>query len=124
MITIILGLFICDFSIDEGVIPINKNLWTLPFVLVTSGIAFAIFSILYYIIDVKKWWSGKPFYYVGLNSIIIYTGHFLTEGVFPFYIIPGEKNTHFLLLVDGMWNIFVWMLIAYILFMRKLYLTL
>lgn len=50
-----------------GHIPINKNLFSLSFVLLTGGLAYVVFSILYYIIDHKNWWSGFPFNYTGKN---------------------------------------------------------
>lgn len=63
------GLFggiLCDFKINDGPIPINKNLWSLSYVLVTSSIAFFLLTILYVFIDVLSWWSGAPFRYAGI----------------------------------------------------------
>ena len=56
------------------VFPINKNLWSSSFVLVCAAYSLAIFSLFYWIIDVrghKKW--AIVFTVVGLNSITIYT---------------------------------------------------
>jgi predicted acyltransferase len=57
--------------------PINKNLWTSSFVLLTGGMAIIIFDLCYYVIDFKKHarWT-KPFIILGLNSIVAYV---LTE---------------------------------------------
>lgn len=59
------GGILCSFKIDDGPIPINKNLWSLSFVLVTSSIAFLLLTALYVFIDVLSWWSGAPFRYAG-----------------------------------------------------------
>lgn len=65
------GGFLCSFKIDDGPIPINKNLWSLSYVLVTSSIAFLLLTILYVLIDVLAWWSGAPFRYAGKNSSLL-----------------------------------------------------
>lgn len=57
------------------VYPIIKNIWTVPFNLLTSGISFLILAAFYYIIDVKGWKRWTLFFRViGLNSITIYVG--------------------------------------------------
>ncbi|KAJ0050712.1 hypothetical protein NL108_005107, partial [Boleophthalmus pectinirostris] len=50
-------------SKDQGYIPVNKNLWSLSYVTTLACFAFVLLVLIYYIIDVKKWWSGAPFYY-------------------------------------------------------------
>jgi predicted acyltransferase len=55
------------------VFPINKNMWTSPFVLFAGGWSMMLFAVFYFIIDVagfKKW--SMPFVWVGCNSILIY----------------------------------------------------
>lgn len=42
--------------------------------MVTSGFAFFLLSACYYLIDVKKWWSGKPVLFAGMNAILLYVG--------------------------------------------------
>lgn len=72
--TILLGGCLCQFSINDGFIPINKNLWSLSYVLVTTGFAFFLLSVFYVVIDVKKFWTGKPLTFAGMNAIIMYIG--------------------------------------------------
>ncbi len=57
------------------VYPIIKNIWTVPFNILTAGISFILLAFFYYIIDVKKW-RGWTFFFrvIGLNSITIYIG--------------------------------------------------
>lgn len=59
--------------------PINKNLWTSPFVLLTGGISLILLSGFYYVIDVRGHKSWAFFLKViGMNSILIYlSGHFI-----------------------------------------------
>lgn len=86
MWSIALGLMgggLCGFSKEDGVIPVNKNLWSLSFVFVTCCFAFFLLSICYFLIDVKKWWSGKPVLFAGMNAIILYIGHEMTDNHFP-----------------------------------------
>lgn len=59
--------------------PINKNLWTSPFMLVTGGLSLLLLALFYWIIDVKGFTRWTFFFTViGMNSILIYmVGDFL-----------------------------------------------
>lgn len=57
--------WLCGFSKDDGVIPVNKNLWSLSFVLALASMAFFLQCVLYVIVDVKNWWNGNPLYFAG-----------------------------------------------------------
>lgn len=53
--------------------PINKRVWTSSFVCVVGGISLMLFSLFYYVIDVKGLHGWTMFFRViGLNSITIY----------------------------------------------------
>lgn len=55
------------------VMPINKSLWTGPFVCLTGAYSLGLFALFYYLIDVKGWQRWTFFFKViGLNSITIY----------------------------------------------------
>ncbi len=56
--------------------PINKNLWTSSFVLWTSGCALILFSIMYWVIDMKKYiaWA-LPFKIFGMNALFAFIFH-------------------------------------------------
>ncbi|TBO41017.1 acyltransferase family protein [Pedobacter kyonggii] len=71
------------------VFPVNKNMWTSSFVLVAGGFSLVLFSLFYYIIDVKTYqkWS-LPFIWIGTNSILIYV---CAHGLFNF-----ESTSQFL----------------------------
>ena len=69
--------------------PINKNLWSSSFVMLTGGISILLFTLFYYIIDVKGYRKWAYFFKViGVNSILIYiSGTFIdweytTQGLF------------------------------------------
>ncbi|GAB3779786.1 DUF5009 domain-containing protein [Spirosoma horti] len=67
------ALFVLLGVLWNFVFPINKNLWTSSFVLVTGGLSLSLLSIFYWIIDVKgiKGWTFF-FTVIGMNSILIY----------------------------------------------------
>lgn len=46
---------------NGGWIPINKNLWSLSFVLVMGGSGMWLLSLLYALLDVVGIWNGAPF---------------------------------------------------------------
>ncbi|KAJ8675685.1 hypothetical protein QAD02_011471 [Eretmocerus hayati] len=122
-ITGLLAGVLCNFSVDHGMIPINKNMMSMSFVLVTSSLAFLLFSILYYLIDHKKIWSGSPFIYAGANPILLYVGHYLTMELFPFAWKLPIMPTHTSLLAINLWTTTLWAFIAYLLYKREILIT-
>lgn len=54
-------------------LPINKNLWTSSFSVFMAGMAMAVFTFCYWLVDVKgyKAWA-KPFAIYGMNAILVY----------------------------------------------------
>ncbi|KAF5280991.1 hypothetical protein FQA39_LY05196 [Lamprigera yunnana] len=121
----LVGGCLCGFSKDEGVIPINKHLWSVSFVLVTSSFAFLLFSVCYLLVDVKKIWSGKPFMFAGMNVTLMYVGHSLAFNHFPIRWVPDDRglSTHFLTFFENIWGTACWLLIAYQLYRKKFFLS-
>ncbi|QDH80529.1 DUF1624 domain-containing protein [Echinicola soli] len=72
--------------------PINKNIWTSSFVLVTGGTAFSFLGAFYYWIDIKGNQQGtKPWIIFGSNAITVYVLADLLSLVF--YQLPmGGKS--------------------------------
>ncbi|MCF2496307.1 acyltransferase family protein [Dyadobacter chenhuakuii] len=77
--TKLMQLFFCGIvGILSGLIwnlafPINKHLWSSSFIMLTSGMAFALLAIFYWIIDVKGYKKWAFFFQViGMNSLVIY----------------------------------------------------
>ncbi|WP_342087739.1 acyltransferase family protein [Dyadobacter sp. OTU695] len=55
------------------VFPVNKHLWSSSFIMLTSGMAFVMLALFYWIIDVKGYQKWSFFFRViGLNSLVIY----------------------------------------------------
>lgn len=56
-------------------IPLNKNLWSISYVFLSSGIASLLQALLFLVLDESERrvrWSGWPFLGVGKNSIFVY----------------------------------------------------
>ena len=55
--------------------PINKSIWTSSFVLLTGGLAAALFGLTYWVVDVAGWkrWAA-PFVTYGKNAIAVFVG--------------------------------------------------
>ncbi|XP_071954188.1 heparan-alpha-glucosaminide N-acetyltransferase-like [Antedon mediterranea] len=107
-----IGTILCKASKDDGWIPVNKNLWSLTYVLVLASMAFILLAFFYYIIDVKPWYSGNPFYYAGMNSILLYVSHEVFFGYFPLSWAP-YKGTHAEYLAMNLIGTSIWVLVAY-----------
>jgi len=106
--------------------PINKEIWSSSFNLLTIGMSLIFMAVFYFIIDVKvyaKW--AFPFILIGLNPITIYMAHrmvdfkytseYLLTGIMN---ISGDFSTVFLTLgVLGLQ-----LLLLYFLYKRKIFL--
>lgn len=110
--------------------PINKDMWTSPFVLFTGGLSLLLLAFFYFIIDVKGWknWS-MPFVWLGCNSILIYMA---AHGVVNFMSTSEFVFGGFVQHVDTRWHeALLWTGVAliqfaalYFLYKRKLFLKL
>lgn len=123
---ILMGLLagaLCIFTQNMGPIPINKNLWSLSYCLATSAIAFFIQALLYFFIDLKKCWGGRPFYYAGQNSLIIYIGSELLKKHFPLHW-PLAAPTHSQLLATHAATVLMWLAIAVALQRKRVFISL
>jgi heparan-alpha-glucosaminide N-acetyltransferase len=107
-----LSLVLCEGQKNGGVIPINKNLWSLSFILAMAGSGFVLLAAFYFVIDVISWWSGAPFKYPGMNSILVYVGSEVLQNYFPFSW-RQQSNSHLNLLFANLVAVSLWMAIAY-----------
>ncbi|HWK07456.1 MAG TPA: heparan-alpha-glucosaminide N-acetyltransferase domain-containing protein [Puia sp.] len=83
--------------------PVNENLWTSSFVLVTSGFAALLFGALYFLVDIKGLTRGtRPGIILGANAITIY---FLADvwALFFYEMKMGGAtlNEHFIRALTG-----------------------
>lgn len=108
------------------VYPIIKNIWTVSFNFLTSGISFVLMAVFYYVIDVKMWRKWTFFFRViGLNSITIYMGHRIlnSKGISEFFFgfLAGPTGNYGdIILIIGMIGI-EWLLLYY-LYKNKIFL--
>ncbi|XP_042888385.1 heparan-alpha-glucosaminide N-acetyltransferase-like [Penaeus japonicus] len=107
-----IGAGLCGASMNDGVLPLNKNLWSLSFVMVTSCFAFFLLAFCYLLVDVWGVWSGSPVYQAGMNSIFLYVGHNVAYNLFPWHYSIGHMNTHLEFLAETLWGTTLWVLIG------------
>lgn len=110
---LLLAGLLCGFSRDGGVVPVNKNLWSASFSLLAAGGGMIMLSGCYVLVDWWKVWTGAPLRYLGLNSLLIYVGHDVLGGYFPFsYALSTEQDTHAGLLTMNIIGASMWIVVA------------
>ncbi|HYO83658.1 MAG TPA: DUF5009 domain-containing protein, partial [Bryobacteraceae bacterium] len=63
----------------EAFMPVNKQLWTVPYALLTSGVATVVFAGCYWLIDNQGWTRfARPFAIYGANALAM----FILSGLF------------------------------------------
>ncbi|XP_033750008.1 heparan-alpha-glucosaminide N-acetyltransferase-like isoform X2 [Pecten maximus] len=117
----LIAAILCKFSKDDGWIPINKNLWSLSFVLCLAGMAFIVLTVCYLMIDVWKIWNGAPFYYPGMNSIFMYMAHEVLDKSFP--VSFSVKADHTQQLAINLWGPVFWCAVTFIMHERKIFIS-
>ena len=120
---IVLGGALTGVKQFDGPMPINKNLWTLSYSLLTSGFAFLVLLFLFSIIDVWRIWTGAPFFYVGMNSMLIYLLHLILIGQTPW--CGGEctgLDTHGKQMASQIGAVAVWTCYSYYVYRNKFFL--
>ncbi|XP_050418946.1 heparan-alpha-glucosaminide N-acetyltransferase [Patella vulgata] len=114
-----IGALLCKGSQNDGWIPVNKNLWSVSFIMVTACFAFILLSVLYIVMDVLKWWKGGPFVYPGMNSIVIYVCHGVFWREFP--INWQLEPVHWKLLLQDVWGTSIWIFVAYLMYRKRFF---
>ncbi len=104
----------------DVVIPVNKDLWTSSFVLVTSGWSIILLAVFYSLVDVLKWqrWSFV-FVVIGTNAIIIYLAsslmnwHYFAQSLFGGAVNAAPQSWQQLLAVISLlavqWLALLWL---------------
>jgi len=116
-----LGLLLSEGGHSESWIPINKNLWSLSFIFILSSLAFFILTILYLLVDVYKIFTGEPWVWLGMNSIVIYCGHEICSSLFPIQFKVDQ--THSSLLALHVYGVMWWFLISGIMYYKKIFIA-
>ncbi|KFR10450.1 Heparan-alpha-glucosaminide N-acetyltransferase, partial [Opisthocomus hoazin] len=117
----IISAILTKCSKEEGFIPINKNLWSISYVTTMSCFAFILLLLIYYLVDVKRLWSGAPFFYPGMNSILVYIGHEVLENYFPFKWKMRDSQSHAEHLTQNLTATTLWVIISYLLYRRRIF---
>ncbi|ETO13169.1 transmembrane protein [Reticulomyxa filosa] len=121
--SVIFGLTAGGLCENGGFIPVNKNLWSISFILCQASTGTIVFILFYLIIDVFKRWDGKPFHWLGMNSIIVYCGSEILGSSFPFAWKSGI-TTHAKLLSSNVIGCLMWTWVAYTLYSKKIFFNL
>ncbi len=117
-----IGLILSKGGQSDSWIPINKNLWSLSFILVLAGLAFIILTILYLFVDVYKLYTGEPFLWLGMNSIVIYVGHESCSKSFPIQF-QVEETTHAQLFAMHLYGVLFWTVVAGLMYRKKFFIA-
>ena len=113
---------LCKASKDDGWIPVNKNLWSLSFVLALSAMAFFLFTVCYLMVDVFHIWTGAPFFFPGMNSIVVYVAHeFFSQ---PFNTFWGiEPGSHAIALLVDLMDVSLWIAISFFMYLKGIFIS-
>jgi heparan-alpha-glucosaminide N-acetyltransferase len=117
---LLLAAGLCGFSQNDGVIPVNKNLWSVSFGFVTAGGGLVGLGLTYVLVDWKNWFSGAPMMYLGMNSILIYTCHDVFSSYFPFHI-ETDPASHGKQLATNFIGASSWVVVAYWCYTKKFF---
>lgn len=102
--------------------PINKNLWTSSFVLVTVGWSLLLLALFYLVIDVWKFRRGwLPLIVIGLNPLLIY----MLDGFIDFHgiaeVVFGDRLEYVHPVVADCAGLPLAWLLLYILYRNKIF---
>ena len=133
MSTIAFSMIILAYILHWTIIPIYKPYWSSSFGLLTSGISLLVWIIIHLICDIwnKKTW-GITFDILGKNSIVCYllsaliAEFFRKFGVADIIISFYQKfmSQQFVSLSWGLTVVFICLLVAYPLYIKKIYIKL
>ena len=121
VLLMLLAGILCGFSQNDGIMPINKNLWSTSFCFVAAGTGILGLGVCYILIDMYNWWSGAPFRYLGMNSILIYCASDIFAEYFPFSY-STNANSHAHLLQMNVIGVSCWFVVAYWCYHKKIFL--
>lgn len=115
------GLVLSKGGQSDSWIPINKNLWSLSFIFILASLAFLVLTILYLLVDVYKVFTGEPWLWLGMNSIVIYCGHEICSDKFPIQF--QVEQTHAKLLALHVYGVMWWIAIAGVMYYKKVFIA-
>ena len=77
----------------DRVFPINKNLWTSSFALLSAGLAAAVLSLCHWVLDVRRWrgWE-RPSLAFGRNPLVGYTLSTALDSLLARWTLRGDAS--------------------------------
>ena len=121
LICAVFGLVLSKGGQSDSWIPINKNMWSLSFIFVLASLAFVILTIFYLIVDVYKVFTGAPWIWLGMNSIVVFCGHEICGSRFPIQFVV--KDTHAEKLTLHVYGVMWWFLISGLMYYKKIFVS-
>jgi predicted acyltransferase len=114
--------------------PIIKKIWTSSYMLVTSGWAYLVFAIIYWLIEIKGIKTGtKPWIIFGSNAIAVYVladvfeTLFIKTGIHDFAMITMQNLGFYIKNASLIWavfSMFVCWTAGWILYRKKIFIKL
>lgn len=122
IITGSIAAILCKASKNDGWIPINKNLWSVSYIMAMASMAFVLLIFCYLTVDVYKIWTGAPFIYPGMNSIVVYVCHEVFSQPFQSFwdIVPPS---HAVFMLINVWDVSFWVLLSVFLYHKKIFIS-
>lgn len=110
------------------VYPINKEIWSSSFNLLTIGLSLISLALFHFIIDVRSWsrWS-QPFVVIGMNAITVYMAHRLIDFKYTSkFLLSGlmECSGDYSRFVLEVGVVVLELLLLYFMYKRKIFLKL
>ncbi|MCM1179171.1 MAG: DUF5009 domain-containing protein [Clostridium sp.] len=110
----------------NGVMPINKSLWTSSFVCIVSGIVMIIFCFFYYMVDILKIWKWTyPFLLIGSNPLFAYmsrrVGYVSVICSFAFSGLASQFSECYSPLLSAVAYMLVMLALLFLLYQNKIY---
>ncbi|XP_050428211.1 heparan-alpha-glucosaminide N-acetyltransferase isoform X2 [Adelges cooleyi] len=124
--TLVLGAasgILCNFSKEDGLIPLNKNMFSLSYAFIAGSSAFFLFMLLFLIIEHWRLWSGSPFCEIGQNSILLFVGHEILYDTLPWCWEPVNDTSHTEYLVMHCWATIFWCVIALVMHKKNIFIV-
>ena len=68
-------------------------------------------------------WSGSPLRFLGANPMLLYIGHEVFHEYLPVSALTFLPDTHWGALARTLWGVLFWTLVAYVLYVQRIFLT-
>lgn len=93
------GVAIAIGLVWDRTFPINKNLWTSSYVLLTSGIASMVLAACYWLLDVREHRAlARPLVVLGMNALVLFVASGLLVKTLVWIRVTGSSGTEITLL--------------------------